>query len=139
MLKARTPRSPNQGARRAASTRGRATASTASWPSSTPRLNDTSATGTRARGSAMARSAPAKPNPCTRPNGNVMRQRSITMNPNSCEKANEPTTVLGAGRSPFGSKVAGSAVSRLSPPLPATNVAGWLLAKSSAWKSCTWP
>ena len=56
--------------------------------------------------------------------------RSITMNPNSCENAKALTTVFGAGRSAFGLNpvpFAGRAESRLSPPLPATKVAGWLL------------
>src|SRR5579863_1242191 len=65
--------------------------------------------------------------------------RSITKKPNSCENANALTTVFGAGRSVFGLNVDGNAVSRLSPPFPATKVAGWLLEKSNAWKSCTWP
>ena len=76
-LDALTPRSPNQGARRAASVSGSAIESTASWPSSTPRLNETSAIGTCARGSAISRSAPAKPKPWMRPKGKVIRQRLL--------------------------------------------------------------
>src|SRR5215831_847014 len=66
--------------------------------------------------------------------------RSMTRKPNSWEYAKALTTVCGAGRSVLGLKpLAGRAESRLSPPLPATNVAGWLLEKSNAWKSCTCP
>jgi hypothetical protein len=45
-----------------------ATATTASWPSSTPRLKVRSATGRWLSGSPISLTAPAKPRPCTRPN-----------------------------------------------------------------------
>jgi hypothetical protein len=70
-LSAFTPRSPNQGASRARSTSG----STASCPTSTPRLNDSSAVGSWLRRGAISRSALAKPKPWMRPKGKVMRQR----------------------------------------------------------------
>jgi len=76
-LRVLTPRSPNQGALRAARTSGRASERTASWPISTPRLKETSAIGTCARGSAISRSAPAKPKPWMRPKGKVIRQRLL--------------------------------------------------------------
>ena len=47
-----------------------------------------------------------------------------------------PTVVPAAGAIVID---AGSATSRLSPPVPMTNVDGWPLEKLMAWKSCTWP
>ena len=46
----------------------------ASWPSSTPRLKQTSAVGTCCSGTPSSSSADAKPSPCKRPNAKATAQ-----------------------------------------------------------------
>jgi hypothetical protein len=62
----------------------------------------------------------------------------MVMNPKAlvCAMASGVTPAAGCTENGNGS---GSCASRLSPPMPATNVGGCGVEKSMAWKSCTCP
>ncbi len=79
------------GSRPSHSSTGSTSASTASWPASTPRLNSSSAGPTSPAGSPSSASTPAKPKPWMDPNGRVIRQRPAA---SATKKFSRPTYAI---------------------------------------------